>query len=1030
MAQPSFNCSRSFGFHGSTAPGSPSATPEAKSPRARSPGSPKRAASPETNVNQFFDLGATRRTYMDSSGLSRHVLTQSLDRQAAEHLTHISSLSLHLQGPIDTSAAATPTSGGHAAPLRSPYLSPASHQPRTGCKSPGKRPYGASHLARGVPAGRVAAEPMQTAGAAAGETARVHAPGPVLKGTPFGADPNPRLAAVASYSAPSRPAPPQARSWSTAHVLSTPDNNGGESHSAGAAEGAAGSGALQRFAALYGTQRPSTQQPSRPAPGGRSSPQPRRALDKHLGGPLSTGRPLQAQPSTSISSPKKPLTVPPLSLPTPTSPPVMPRHPEPRSAWVAYDPLLRPSSPGMPLLDPGADPSIPYSGLSHDFEGAIDRPQSAVTAASNCSTLSATSLLANAHAAARIRSQLSQSELSERANAWRRSFQSPTHGSSEDVYGMRRPTTSSPAAAKVPAGSGSRAASSLGMATTAARKGPAQPGGGSDSEVDKRGAAAVIARGPWKEAPVTAGSLDLSGGALVAAATATPRLSITKTTSARYDDRARGSGAVGPLGPAGSSCSRRADSDTAPSSPQSVAPLLHVKGAADSSLEMEVSAMAGAADGRTGREDDESQRGGWSSGFDPDDGIFTSNSDSGGMSESDVGRGRAQRRGRSGQGEARQCPLSDSHGDAEPTTEREGTDRRSLLDSAEQSLGAGASPLRSSAQGTGLGRRQQQRQRPTVFVDPELVRHYTERPPKLRTPNNAFRPVTSSDFAAFKTHTVSRSGTPNTLRTALGGVDGADGGSADGATAASGTGSRSPGAAILHQLAGPPWVPLASRPRSPHLGVGGVLGSAKNVPGLHVPMDIEPMHPPRTPPRCLPKTPHDPNYPNFSHSAAGGSSRHGVSPDQHPMLTDNDPPGNARGLSQTPASIYSSFGARSALNGYPQPQAPRVHLPHLRAGTGELPLDVDAWLTPPAAPGSEVCGLFGGDDGTDSVSLLSRVVKGVANLDLGWVEVSESLMFMAGTATPNAMFRFPLPPRSILQRYGCADIVLSTPTGC
>ncbi len=348
---------------------------------------------------------------------------------------------------------------------------------------------------------------------------------------------------------------------------------------------------------------------------------------------------------------------------------------------------------------------------------------------------------------------------------------------------------------------------------------------------------------------------------------------------------------------------------------------------------------------------------------------------------------------------------------------REATDDRSLLGSTERSPGAGASPLRSGAQGTGVGRRQRQRQRPTVFVDPELVRHYTERPPKLRTPNNAFRPVTSSDFAAFKTHTVSRSGTPNTLRTALGGVDGADGGSADGAAAGSGIGSRSPGAAVLHQLAGPPWVPLASRPRSPHLGVGGVLGSAKSVPGLHVPMDIEPMHPPRTPPRCLPKTPHDPNYPNFSHSA--GSSRHGVSPDQHPLAIDKEPPGHARGLVQEPsASIYSSFGARSTLNGLPQTQAPRVHLPHLRAGTGELPLDVDAWLTPPAPPGSEVCGLFGGDDGTDSVSLLSRVVKGVANLDLGWVEVSESLMFMAGTATPNAMLRFPLPPRSILQRYG------------
>lgn len=49
--------------------------------------------------------------------------------------------------------------------------------------------------------------------------------------------------------------------------------------------------------------------------------------------------------------------------------------------------------------------------------------------------------------------------------------------------------------------------------------------------------------------------------------------------------------------------------------------------------------------------------------------------------------------------------------------------------------------------------------------------------------------------------------------------------------------------------------------------------------------------------------------------------------------------------------------------------------------------------------------------------MLSRVVKGTVYCDLGWAEVTESLLFISsGHDTPGSMLRFPLPPRSILHR--------------
>ncbi|PNH12015.1 hypothetical protein TSOC_001047 [Tetrabaena socialis] len=232
-----------------------------------------------------------------------------------------------------------------------------------------------------------------------------------------------------------------------------------------------------------------------------------------------------------------------------------------------------------------------------------------------------------------------------------------------------------------------------------------------------------------------------------------------------------------------------------------------------------------------------------------------------------------------------------------------------------------------------------------VVIDPDILRAYTERPPKLATPNNASRPVTSSDFKAFKNHTVTRTGAPNTLRTPLGSSAGAAGPGGVGATA------EARGVTPLSSLLVPAWLQPAARPRSPHLGVGGVLGSATSVPGLFVPLGLD------LPPRPTSRAP---------------------SPAQGPADVD----GTER--LGTPLAAASA----SALTSSPPPPAPppAVHAAaraapgRVRCGAGELALDVKAWLTPAAGPSGDVCGLFGGDDGTESVALLSRVVKGTVQL--------------------------------------------------
>ncbi|GLC72671.1 hypothetical protein PLESTF_001276900 [Pleodorina starrii] len=316
------------------------------------------------------------------------------------------------------------------------------------------------------------------------------------------------------------------------------------------------------------------------------------------------------------------------------------------------------------------------------------------------------------------------------------------------------------------------------------------------------------------------------------------------------------------------------------------------------------------------------------------------------------------------------------------------------------------------------------RRRGPIYVDPELVRQYTERPPKLYTPNNTSRPVTSSDFAAFKNHTVNRAGTANTLRTVLGSNAPAGGGAGGAGGGGGAAAAEARGVTPLTTLLGPAWVAPALRPRSPHLGVGGVTGSATCVPGLHVPLELEP------PPRALPPPP-----PGGGGAAAGPSSPSG--PHTHLFRRSPEVPDRVSSLGASSGTVaaaaaaaaaagdragtpltVSTFGAASSVPAPVQAMAaPRAGPPpHVRCGAGELVLDVNAWLTPPTAPTGELCGLFNGDDG-ESVALLSRVVKGAVQCDLGWAEVSESLMFMSTVTVPNAVLRFPVPHRAILQRF-------------
>ncbi|GIL68858.1 hypothetical protein Vafri_22085, partial [Volvox africanus] len=308
------------------------------------------------------------------------------------------------------------------------------------------------------------------------------------------------------------------------------------------------------------------------------------------------------------------------------------------------------------------------------------------------------------------------------------------------------------------------------------------------------------------------------------------------------------------------------------------------------------------------------------------------------------------------------------------------------------------------------------RRRGPIRVDPELVRQYTERPPKLCTPNNASRPVTSSDFVAFKNHTVNRTGTANTLRTVLGSNSPAGGGGGGAGGSGAVVAAEARGVMQLTTLLGPAWVQPALRSRTPHIGVGGILtGSSNSVPGLHVPLELDP--PPRPPPPP-------------SGTAAGGATSPSAlfrrSLEFSDGVSSQGSPGAAAAAAAAAAAgdrtgtplTASTFGAASSLPApVPALTASRAGpAPHMRCGAGELTLDVHTWLTPPTAPAGELCGLFNGDDG-ESVALLSRVVKGAVQCDLGWAEVSESLMFMSTVTVPNAVMRFPVPHRAILQRF-------------
>lgn len=237
---------------------------------------------------------------------------------------------------------------------------------------------------------------------------------------------------------------------------------------------------------------------------------------------------------------------------------------------------------------------------------------------------------------------------------------------------------------------------------------------------------------------------------------------------------------------------------------------------------------------------------------------------------------------------------------------------------------------RGAAAGAPRRRQAQAQARREVVVDPQLLRQYTARPPKLHTPNNASFPVTSSDFVAFKTDTVTREGAPNRLGTLLGFAGSSSAPAADalgGDAAATGALSRPAWA----------WLPAAARPRpwprSLHQPGGGTgAQSARGAavpgcPGLHVPL-----------------------LPSASCATDPGSSRevleaeasHAGGPplDGMPSTETRLP---AQQQQQQPGGVSARPAAGAAAHAAPVPPAAGLH-----SGVGELQPGIDQWLTPPA----------------------------------------------------------------------------------
>ncbi len=215
------------------------------------------------------------------------------------------------------------------------------------------------------------------------------------------------------------------------------------------------------------------------------------------------------------------------------------------------------------------------------------------------------------------------------------------------------------------------------------------------------------------------------------------------------------------------------------------------------------------------------------------------------------------------------------------------------------------------------------------------------------------------------------------------------------------------------------WLPLAARTRTPHRGVGGLAtGTASGVPGLHVPLDLGA-------PTCPPGRPNNRRL----HSAASeatseavplGGTREAV-PRSASWLGqyaateaasvageslgegERTDAGEAAatpgrdGIGPVPATPSTASGGRQHVTwGFGQAHSPTGTaaggcggpgggagaLPLPRCGAGELSLNVAQWLTPSHGPSADVCGLFAGEDGSESIALTSRVVKGTVHVSV------------------------------------------------
>lgn len=295
---------------------------------------------------------------------------------------------------------------------------------------------------------------------------------------------------------------------------------------------------------------------------------------------------------------------------------------------------------------------------------------------------------------------------------------------------------------------------------------------------------------------------------------------------------------------------------------------------------------------------------------------------------------------------------------------------------------------RRSARTASASRGSASARRGPVAVDPALVSFYTERPPKLHTPNH-IPPITTSDFKA----TASAPATPT------------GGHGVHGSVASTGSFHGSMSRSQSPYMGGRPGSPGA-------VGLGSRVGSAKALCFGHV-------MPRKRSQRTVPPIPGTAEALSMSH---GHSSMRpstapysGSSAATSPNAAAGSP--GSRGTRSTSGMAASANGTVGGGAGSASDLPPLLPDSPAGASPGSLDLDLSQWLLPASAVAQHgPAGLFGGEEGGDSVPMLSRTIRGLVHCDLGYAEVTESFEFINAVDIQNLTFRFPVPPHCCLTK--------------